>query len=51
MFLRTTSEITTLLLILLEGLVTLLLEVDILLDTHLPFRLVGVEVLLYHIGS
>jgi hypothetical protein len=51
MFLRTTSETTTLLLILLEGLVALLLKVGILLDTHLPFGLVGVEVLMYHIGN
>ena len=51
MFLRTTSETATLLLILLEGLVTLLLEVGIMLDTILPFVLIGVGVLLYHIGN
>ena len=54
MFLRTTSVTGTFLLILLifvEGLLTLLLEVGIMLDTGLPLGLVRVEVLQYHVGD
>ena len=51
MFNRTTSETATLLLIFLEGLLALLLKLGILLDTSLPLGLVGVEVLLHHIGD
>ena len=51
MFKRTTSKAALILLVLLEGLLTLLLEVGILLDTVLSLELVGIGVLLmYHIG-
>ena len=48
MFNRTTSEAALVLLVLLEGLLTLLLKVGIVLDTVLSLGLVGVEVLLVH---
>ena len=51
MFIRTTSETATLLLILLERLLALLLKLGILLDTSLSLGLVGVEVLLHHVGD
>ena len=46
MFNRTTSKAALILLVHLEGLLTLLLKVGIVLDTVLSLRLVGVEVLL-----
>jgi hypothetical protein len=49
MFLRISSKAAIFLLVLLEGLLTLLLEVGILLDTVLSLGLV--DVLLYHIGD
>ena len=48
MFNRTTSKAALVLLVLLEGLLTLLLKVGIVLDTVLSLGLVGVEVLLVH---
>ena len=45
MFNRTTSKAALVLLVLLEGLLTLLLKVGIVLDTILSLGLVGVEVL------
>ena len=49
MFLWTTCETGSFFLILVEGLLTLLLEVGILLDTRFPLGLVEVGVLLYKI--
>ena len=52
MFNRTTSKAALVLLVLLEGLLTLLLKVGIVLDTVLSLGLVGVEVLLvHHVGN
>ena len=52
MFSRTTSKAALILLVLLEGLLTLLLKVGIVLDTVLSLGLVGVEVLLvHHVGD
>ena len=52
MFKRTTSKAALILLFLLEGLLTLLLKVGIVLETVLPLGLVGVMVpLVHHVGD